>query len=99
MRCLSNLEGRTPADCTSMAAKEELDTYQKTCCCLWTQIGSAACCDDGWIEFDSKCCCCVLDGSIPAGYTPGVVCCGATPCCANLPEKDSAGAKVAGADQ
>merc|ERR1712032_143256 len=112
LRCLSNIENRTPDDCKSQAAKDELDTYQKTCwcvacyfcfegctydmspvcdqqgkcCCLWTQLGSAACCsDDGCIEYDAKCCCCVVDASIPAGYTPGVVCCGKTLCCANMP--------------
>jgi len=112
LRCMSNLETRTQEDCSSVAAKNELDTYQKTlwcwslyccfqgcsydispccaqegkCCCLWLSLESASCCDDGWIECSSKCCCCVLDGSIPAGYTPGVVCCGATLCCANMPQ-------------
>jgi len=60
---------------------------QGKCCCLWTSVGSAGCCDDGCIEFDSKVCCIVTDCSIPAGSTPGCVCCGATLCCANMPEK------------
>merc|ERR1711972_318839 len=104
LRCMSNLEGRSPDDCKSMAAKNELDTYQKTLwcwsayccfqgftydlfpicqqegklCCLWIACESASCCDDGWIEFSGKTCCCVLDASIPAGKTPGIVCCGVT---------------------
>lgn len=112
LRCLSNLEGRTPEDCKSAAAKDELDTYQKTLwcaacyfcfqgctydlspvceqqgklCCCWTQVGSASCCDDGWIECDAKCCGCVFDASCPAGFTPGCVCCGTTCCCAAMPE-------------
>mmetsp|Transcript_48012 Transcript_48012/g.96842 ORF Transcript_48012/g.96842 Transcript_48012/m.96842 type:complete len:224 (+) Transcript_48012:96-767(+) len=114
-RCMGNLEGRTPDDCTSVAAKNELDMYQKTMwcwscyccfqgitydmspicqnegklCCLWVNTETASCCDDGWIEFSGKCCCTVLDCSIPAGYTPGVVCCGVTLCCANMPEQQA----------
>jgi len=110
---MSNLDGRTVDDCTSIAAKNELDTYQKTLwcwacyccfqgftydmspcwqnegklCCLWISLESASCCDDGWIEQSGKCCCIVTDCSIPAGYTPGCVCCGATLCCANMPQK------------
>jgi len=112
LRCMGNLEGRTPQDCTSTAAANELDTYQKTLwcwslycvfqgfsydlfpicqqegnlCCLWIACESASCCDDGWIEFSGKTCCCVLDASIPAGKTPGIVCCGVTLCCANMPD-------------
>merc|ERR1711957_110527 len=54
-------------------------------CCLRGTVKLTNCWDqDGCF---SKCCCCVLDASIPAGYTPGFVCCGATLCCANMPEK------------
>lgn len=45
-------------------------------CCLWSNLSTdTACCEDGWIEFTSKCCCCVLDASFPAGKTPGIGCC------------------------
>jgi len=116
MRCLGNLEGRTPDDCTSQAAKNELDMYQKTMwciscyccfsgitydlspiceqegklCCLWTRLTSADCWgDDGCIECSAKCCGCVVDGSIPAGYTPGIAVCGMSLCCANMPDSYS----------
>jgi len=57
-------------------------------CCLWVNTETADCCgDDGCIEYDSKCCCVVLDCSIPAGYTPGCVLCGAPLCCAKMPEQ------------
>lgn len=36
----------------------------------------------------------MLDASIPAGYTPGVVCCGKTLCCANMPEAKDPPAEV-----
>merc|ERR1712151_1232819 len=56
-------------------------------CCLYTSIESADCCgDDGCIEVDCKCCGIVLDGSIPAGYTPGCVICGVSVCGRNMPE-------------
>jgi len=58
-------------------------------CCLALSIGSASCWgDDGCIECSSKCGCVVLDGSIPAGYTPGCVCCTHTFCCEKLPPLD-----------
>lgn len=112
VRCMGNLEGRTPQDCSTVAAANELETYQRTLwclscyccftgitydpspicdqqgklCCLWLSVGSADCWgDDGCIEISGKCCCCVIDGSIPAGYTPGVAICGKSLCCANMP--------------
>jgi len=112
VRCMGNLEGRQPSDCTSTAAAAELDTFQKTLwclacyccytgysydfnpicsqdgklCCLFINIETAYCCsDDGCIEADCKCCGIVIDGSIPAGTTPGCVICGATVCCRNMP--------------
>lgn len=55
-------------------------------CCLWVSSETADCCgEDGYIEFSGKCCCCVTDCSCPAGNTPGIVCCGATLCCAQMP--------------
>merc|ERR1712039_1043514 len=66
-----------------MAARDKL---QGKLCCVWIACESASCCDDGWIEFSGKTCCCVLDASIPAGKTPGIVCCGVTLCCANMPD-------------
>merc|ERR1712060_776136 len=45
----------------------------KLCCC-YINVETAYCCsDDGCIEADCKCCGIVLDGSIPAGYSPGCV--------------------------
>jgi len=118
VRCMGNLydgdgNPRNIDECTSQAAKNELETYQKTIwfwslyccfqgltydispicqtegklCCLWVNSETASCCDDGWIEFSGKACCTVLDCSIPAGKTPGIVCCGATLCFANMPEQ------------
>jgi len=56
-------------------------------CCLWVSTGSASCCgDDGYIEHSGKCCCVVTDCSCPAGYTPGIACCGTSLCCAKMPE-------------
>jgi len=111
-RCWSNIEDKQLEDCRSVAAKNELDTLQKTMfcwscrycyqgitydttpcwsnegklCCLWVNLESASCCDDGWIEFSGKTCCVVNDCSIPAGYTPGFVCCGLPLCCRNMPD-------------
>ena len=60
MRCMGNLEGRTPDDCTSVAAKNELDMYQKTIWC-W----SLYCCFQGCTydisplcQNEGKLCCC-----------------------------------------
>merc|ERR1712157_217925 len=91
LRCLSNLESRTLEDCKSQAAKDELDTYQKTCWCLACYFCFEGCTYDmsPICDQQGKCCCCVLDASIPAGYTPGVVCCGKTLCCANMPETNN----------
>merc|ERR1712029_900827 len=87
----SNIEDKQLEDCRSVAAKNELDTLQKTMfcwscrycyqgitydtkpcwsnegklCCLWVNLESASCCDDGWIEFSGKTCCVVNDCSIP----------------------------------
>lgn len=112
-RTMSNIEDKEVDQCTSLAAKNELDTYKKTfwcwscyccfqglsydmspicsqegkCCCLWLALESASCCDDGWIEYDSKCCGVVCDCSIPAGLTKGVACCNVALCCENMPNK------------
>merc|ERR1712061_413129 len=51
MGCLGNLEGRTPDDCKSMAAKNELETYQKTLWC-W----SLYCVFQGFTYDISPCC-------------------------------------------
>lgn len=82
--------------CTSCYCCYEGCTYdlipvceqQGKCCCCWTQFGTAGCCDDGCIEYDSKCCCIVTDCSLPAGNTPGCVCCGVPLCCASMPKKE-----------
>jgi hypothetical protein len=114
-RCLSNIEERTFEDCTSVAAKNELDTLKKTIfcwscrwcyqgftydydpcfsnegklCCLWVNLESASCCDDGWIAYSGKTCCVVFDCSIPAGYHPGCVCCGCGGCGKNMESSES----------
>ena len=57
--------------------------------CRWMDTETASNCDN-WIGYDTKCCCCVLDCSIPAGYSPDVVCCGGTLCCATMPQEVNA---------
>lgn len=117
LTCLGNLDTRSFDDCSSTAAKNELDTYQKTfwcwscyfcfqgcsydctpccaqegkLCCLWLQLSSTGCpgcCDNGCIGCSSKCCCCVTDWSLPAGFTPGCVFCGNTFCWENFPPEE-----------
>merc|ERR1712087_303909 len=63
VRCMGNLEGRTPADCSSEAAKAELDTFQKTLWCL-----SCYCCYTGYTydinplcSQEGKLCCCYIN--------------------------------------
>merc|ERR1711920_485517 len=63
VRCMGNLEGRTPQDCTSEAAASELDTFQKTLWCL-----ACYCCYTGCTydinpicTQDGKLCCCYIN--------------------------------------
>merc|ERR1712038_1715086 len=49
-------------------------------CCMGANLETDTCCDDGWIENTTKCCCFVVDASYPAGRTPGFVCCNKTIC-------------------
>merc|ERR1712038_709475 len=51
---------------------------------FWVNLESASCCDDGWIEYSGKTCCAVTDCSVPAGKTPGIVCCGLGGCFRNM---------------
>merc|ERR1712151_1379575 len=63
MGCMGNLEGRTPQDFSSEAAKAELDTFQKTLWCL-----ACYCCYTGYsydinpiCSQDGKLCCCYIN--------------------------------------
>jgi len=66
--------------CNSPGGSDACCMVEGKLCCIWSQLETDSCCDDGWIEYTSKCCCCVTDGSYPAGRTPGCVICGATIC-------------------
>lgn len=62
--------------CNSPGGSDACCMTEGKLCCLWSNLSTdTACCEDGWIEFTSKCCCCVLDASFPAGKTPGIGCC------------------------
>merc|ERR1712113_157049 len=76
MMCGGNLD--RDASELGPSEQEELELLKTTC--LWANLETDTCCDDGWIENTSKVCCCVVDASYPAGRTPGVVCCGQTLC-------------------
>jgi hypothetical protein len=74
--------------CNSPGGSDACCKLEGKLCCLWANIETDTCCDDGWIELTCKSCCCVVDASYPAGRTPGCVICNAKLCCENLPNKD-----------
>merc|ERR1712083_562540 len=66
--------------CNSPGGSDACCKVEEKLCCLWANLETDTCCDDGRIENTSKVCCCVADASYPAGRTPGVVCCNQTLC-------------------
>merc|ERR1712203_1027444 len=77
--CLAHGEvppSNTPGiGCDSPGGSDPCCKQEGKLCCLWTNLETDTCCDDGWIELTTKSCCCVTDASYPAGRTPGFVCC------------------------
>merc|ERR1711920_1036511 len=67
--------------CNSPGGSDACCKVEGKLCCLWANLETDTCCDDGWIENTTKVCCCVVDASYPAGRTPGVVCCGKLSAC------------------
>lgn len=62
--------------CNSPGGNDPCCKQEGKVCCLWTNTETGGCCEDGCFEVTNKCCCCVIDGSLPAGKTPGCGCCG-----------------------
>mmetsp|Transcript_123119 Transcript_123119/g.348888 ORF Transcript_123119/g.348888 Transcript_123119/m.348888 type:complete len:253 (+) Transcript_123119:128-886(+) len=62
--------------CNSPGGDDPCCKVEGKLCCIWSNLETDTCCDDGWIESTTKVCCCVLDASYPAGKTPGCGCCG-----------------------
>jgi len=69
--------------CNSPGGSDPCCKVEGKLCCLWSNLETDSCCDDGWIENTTKVCCCVFDASCPAGRTPGLVCCTFPICGAN----------------
>merc|ERR1712217_54577 len=69
--------------CNSPGGSDPCCMVEGKLCCLWSNLETDTCCDDGWIELTSKVCCCVIDASYPAGRTPGFACCNKSFCGAN----------------
>merc|ERR1712045_934424 len=61
--------------CNSPGGSDPCCKVEGKLCCVWSNLETDTCCDDGWIENTTKVCCCVVDASCPAGRTPGLVCC------------------------
>lgn len=66
--------------CNSPGGSDGCCMIEGKLCCLWANLETDTCCEDGWIESTSKCCCCVVDCSYPAGKTPGIGCCNIMQC-------------------
>jgi len=74
--------------CNSPGGNDACCLAEGKLCCIWANVETDTCCDDGWIESTNKVCCCVLDASYPAGRTPGIVCCAYPICGANGMDMD-----------
>jgi len=61
--------------CNSPGGSDPCCKLEGKLCFVWCNTETGSCCEDGWIEYTGKCCCCVFDCSIPAGKTPGIGCC------------------------
>jgi len=67
--------------CNSPGGSDPCCKVEGKVCCVWANLETDTCCDDGWIEYTGKSSCIVCDASCPAGYTPGCGACNQFCCC------------------